>query len=171
MLTYAGKRLQKFPCVKTPNDRGVIPINDPREREITDVWMIEFKNAGKHRPKRCIPPLEDDQAICVKKSVQSEQCFFELHARTDRHTDKQTQMHYPRTPLGSEGHYPRTPLGSEGRYPRTPLGSEGRYPRTPLGSEGRYPRTPLGSEGRYPRTPLGNEGNKCKLDRRQQGSK
>ena len=44
----------------TRNDRGVTPINDPREREITDVWMVflTFQNAGKRRPKRCsvIPP-------------------------------------------------------------------------------------------------------------------
>ena len=32
---------------------------------------------------------------CVKKSSQSEQYLFELRIRTD----KQTQMHYPRTPL------------------------------------------------------------------------
>ena len=31
---------------------------------------------------------------CVKKSSQSKQ-VFELHVRTDKHT----QMHYPRTPL------------------------------------------------------------------------
>ena len=38
----------------------MIPINDPRECEITDVWMIfwAFQNVGKRRPKRCgvIPP-------------------------------------------------------------------------------------------------------------------